>query len=461
MSNNASVRSIFDVVILAAGKGTRMKSKLPKVLHPINGTSMVMHSVNSATKATGRSPVVVVGHQEAAVRAELNETARYVRQEEQLGTGHAVMQAREMLQGEASHVAVIYADMPLLRSETLQNLYEAQVQNQDGPFSMLTLSAEKPRGFGRIIRNEAGSVQAIVEEADATPEQKAIKEVNVGIYCFDAEWLWGHLDRIPLSAKGEYYLTDLVAIAVAEGGAINALVMEDPLEGLGVNTRIHLAEAEAAMRKRVNETHMLNGVTIIDPATTYIYGDVVIGPDTVILPNTHIYGATTIGEDCTIGPNSHITGATIGNRCIIRQSTVEYATLEDNVDVGPYARLRKGAYLESGVHMGNFGEVKNSRLGRGVAMGHFSYIGDADIGTETNIGAGTITCNYDGKRKHRTIVGDHVFVGSDTLLVAPVKLGDRARTGAGSVVTRDVPAGTLVYGVPARPPSRSNREAEE
>ncbi len=461
MTNRSVTDAVLDVVILAAGKGTRMKSKLPKVLHPLNGRAMVQYSVQAAFEATDRTPMVIVGHQEDAVREELGGAARYARQEEQLGTGHAIMQAYSTLEKQSDHVAVIYADMPLLRGDTLRKLHAAQVTNADGPFSMLTLTTDTPRGFGRVIRSASGAVQAIVEEADASPEQKAIREVNVGIYCFEAAWLWSHLDQIPLSTKGEYYLTDLVAIAVKEGGTINALVMDDPTEGMGVNTRVHLAEAETAMRQRINETMMLSGVTIIDPATTYIHADVTIGHDTIIYPNTYLLEETIIGHDCIIGPNAHITGATIGDRCVIKQSVMEYATLEDDVDVGPFARLRKGAYLESGVHMGNFGEVKNSRLGRGVAMGHFSYIGDADIGSETNIGAGTITCNYDGKQKHKTIVGKNTFIGSDTLLVAPVELGDNAHTGAGSVVTRDVPANTLVYGVPAKSPTRSSRKAEE
>lgn len=461
MTDHVSAQSSFDVVILAAGKGTRMKSKLPKVLHQLNNKPMVLYSVEAATAASGRPPVLVVGFQEEVVRKEVDDAARYVRQQEQLGTGHAVMQARDMLKGKSTHIAVIYADMPLLRSETLAKLHQAQIANTDGPFSMLTLETDTPRGFGRIIRGEDGTVKAIVEEAAATDEQKLIREVNVGIYCFDAGWLWEHLDAIPLSAKGEYYLTDLVEIAVDAGGSINALTMEDPTEGLGVNTRVHLSEAEAAIRTRINEAIMLSGVTMIDPSTTYIHPDVQIGQDTVIYPNTYLLDGTTIGEDCVIGPNCYITGSIIGDRCVVKQSTLEYATLEADVDAGPYARLRKGAYLESGVHMGNFGEVKNSRLRQGVAMGHFSYIGDADIGAKTNIGAGTITANYDGKNKNKTIVGEHAFIGSDTVLIAPVVVGDNAIIGAGSVVTKDVAAESLVYGVPAKPPSPSSKKSRE
>jgi bifunctional UDP-N-acetylglucosamine pyrophosphorylase/glucosamine-1-phosphate N-acetyltransferase len=350
--------------------------------------------------------------------------------------------------------------MPLLRGETLKTLYEAQL-NHSGPFSMLTHLTDNPRGFGRIVRDAGKQVKAVVEEADATPEQLKIQEVNDGIYCFDADWLWSHLDQIPLSAKGEYYLTDLVSMAVQEGWAINALIMEDASEAMGINTRVHLAEAEATMKDRINRELMLSGVTIIDPASTYIHAGVEIERDTIILPNTYIWGKTTIGEECVIGPNTIIESSTIGSQCEIKASVIEFATMENRVDIGPFGHLRKGAHLEDEVHMGNFGEVKNSRLRRGVKMGHFSYIGDGDIGEETNVGAGTITCNYDGKNKHKTITGKNVFIGSDTMLVAPVTLGDGARTGAGSVVNHDIPPHTLAYGVPARPKRKITKDEED
>lgn len=440
----------LDVVILAAGQGTRMKSTLPKVLHPLGGQPMVCYSVQTATAVSGRPPVLVISYGGEQVREVVGEAARYAVQAQPLGTGHAVEQARALLEGQGQHVLVFYADMPLLRAETLIRLYEAQ-RKSDSPLTLLTLVADQPRGFGRIVRDARGYVQAIVEEALATPEQLAIREFNVGVYCFDAAWLWAHLSAIPLNPKGEYYLTDLVEIAVREGAPVNAVVADDGVGCLGINTRVHLAEAEAALRQRVNEALMLSGVTLVDPATTYIHPTVAVGRDTVIHPNTHLWGQTAIGEGCTIGPNTIIRDSTIGHRCRIAASVIESAVLEDDVEVGPFGHLRKGAHLESGVHMGNFGEVKNSRLRRGVKMGHFSYIGDADIGEESNIGAGTITCNFDGVRKHRTVVGRNVFIGSDTMLVAPVTLGDGARTGAGSVVTHDVPPDTLVYGVPARP----------
>ncbi len=461
IANSKQERPVsIDIVILAAGQGTRMKSKQPKVLHPLGGIPLILHSVRMARDVSQQPPVVVVGHGAETVREVVGDLALFVVQEEQLGTGHAVMQAQPLLQMQGSqYVIVIYADMPLLRAETLRALVEAQ-QVAPGPFTMLTHVTDTPRGFGRILRDSAGTVQAIVEEAVATPEQKAIREVNVGVYCFDAAWLWANLSRLELSPKGEYYLTDLVAIAVGDGLPINAIIAEDGTEVMGINTREHLAEAEAALRRRVNRDLMLQGVTILDPQTTYIHPGVRIGPDTTILPNTTIWGATTIGEDCVIGPGTFIRDSTIGSGCEVRVSVVEQATLEDGCDVGPFGHLRKGAYLERGVHMGNFGEVKNSRLRRGVKMGHFSYIGDADIGEETNIGAGTITCNYDGKQKHKTVTGKNVFIGSDTMLVAPVTLGDGARTGAGAVVTRDVPPNALVVGVPARPLVRQNNSEE-
>jgi len=436
-------------VILAAGQGTRMRSSVPKVLHPILGKPMVTYAIDAAANVTGDRPVVVVGHAADEVRAALGEIAVYVLQEEQLGTGHAVQQAMDVLRGEADYVLVTYGDMPLIRAETLQNLVEAQI-NHEGPISLLTVTAEDPRGFGRIVRAPDGRVLAIVEEAQATLEQRAIRELNTGVFCFQASWLWDALEKVELSPKGEYYLTDLVEIAVQEGRSVQAIPVEDAAEMIGVNTRVHLAEAAARMRQRINQAWMLAGVTLQDPATTYIESQVRIGRDTVLAPNTHLIGETTIGEGCVIGPNTLVRDSQIGDRCQITFSVIEQAILEDDVDVGPFGHLRKGAHLAQGVHMGNFGEVKNSYLGPGSKIGHFSYLGDATIGSEVNIGAGTITCNYDGERKHPTEIGDSVFIGSDTMLVAPVKLGPGARTGAGSVVTKDVPPNTLVVGIPAR-----------
>jgi bifunctional UDP-N-acetylglucosamine pyrophosphorylase / glucosamine-1-phosphate N-acetyltransferase len=437
-------------ILLAAGQGTRMKSALPKVLHPVAGKPMLWHAMNAIQQVTTEKPVVVVGHGADEVTAYLGETAQTVLQEPQLGTGHAVMQAESLLKGKTDMVIVCYADMPLLRGETLQKLVETQKQNK-GPISMLTVIADDPRGFGRIIRRDDGSVDAIIEEYVATEEQKQIKELNVGGYCFNAEWLWDALQRIPKNPKkGEYYLTDAIELASKAGLPVQATVMDDLEETIGVNTRIHLSEVEAAMRRRINQEHMLNGVTMIDPASTYIEAGVQIGRDTVLMPNSHLRGKTEIGEGNVIGPNTIIRDSKIGNRCKVLASDIEGAWLEDEVDMGPFARLRKGAHLGNHVHMGNFGEVKDSYLADGVKMGHFSYIGNAQIGSNTNIGAGTITCNYDGEKKHATEIGEDVFIGSDTMLVAPLKIGSGARTGAGAIVTKNVAEDTLVVGMPAR-----------
>ena len=436
-------------VILAAGKGTRMHSELPKVLHPILGQPMIMYPVAIAQTVTLSPPVVVVGHAAEQVCAAVGDAAEYVVQEQQLGTGHAVQQAEALLRGNCEYVLITYGDMPLLTADTLQKLLDVQLAHT-GPISMLTFMADDPRGFGRIVRAADGSVRAIVEQAQATPEELAIKELNPGVYCFSADWLWNALKQIELSPKDEYYLTDLVEIAVREGRSVQAITVADEIEMIGINTRIHLSDATASMQQRINRAWMLEGVTIQDPATTYIEPTVKIGRDTVIAPNTHLTGSTEIGTACQLGPNSFVRDSKLGDRCEVFSSVVEAALLEDDVDIGPFAHLRKGAHLGAGVHMGNFGEVKNSYLGPGTKMGHFSYLGDATIGVNVNIGAGTITCNYDGERKHPTEIGDDVFIGSDTMLVAPLKIGAGARTGAGSVVTKSVTEKTLVVGMPAR-----------
>jgi bifunctional UDP-N-acetylglucosamine pyrophosphorylase/glucosamine-1-phosphate N-acetyltransferase len=427
-----------------------MKSRLPKVLHSIAGQPMIWHALQAIQQATTEKPVVVVGHGAEEVTKYLADSAQTVLQEPQLGTGHAVMQAAPLLRDKADLVVVCYSDMPLLRGETLQKLVETQ-KNNKGPLSMLTVIAEDPRGFGRVMRNGSGTVDSVVEEYVATPGQLEIKELNVGGYCFNAAWLWDVLQRIPKNPhKGEYYLTDIVELASKDGLPVHATVMGDLEETIGINTRVHLAEVEAAMRRRINREHMLNGVTMIDPGSTYIDAGVRIGMDTVLMPNTSLLGATEIGEGNLIGPNTIIRDSKIGNGCKVLASVMEGALLEDDVDMGPFARLRRGAHLGNRVHMGNFGEVKDSYLAEGVKMGHFSYIGNAQIGANTNIGAGTITVNYDGEKKHPTEIGQDVFIGSDTMLVAPLKIGDGARTGAGAVVTKNVAEDTLVVGMPAR-----------
>jgi bifunctional UDP-N-acetylglucosamine pyrophosphorylase / glucosamine-1-phosphate N-acetyltransferase len=441
---------IVTAVILAAGQGTRMRSALPKVLHQVAGRPLVQYSLDAVTGLCDDTPVLVVGHAAETVQAAVGIAARYALQAEQLGTGHAVRMAEPLLQGNSDLVVVIYADMPLLSGETIQRLVDQQRAN-DGPISMLTIEVDDPRGFGRIVRAPDGSVQAIVEEAQCSIEQLTIRELNVGVYCFDSDWLWDALERVPLSPKGEYYLTDTVGLATEAGLAVQAITMEDPADAMGINTRVHLAEAEAIMRSRTNKAWMESGVTMPDPSTVYIEQGVAIGRDTIIMPNTHLHGETRIGESCVIGPNSIIDDCQIGNGCRVLSSVLEKAVMDDGADIGPFGRLRKGAHLGEGVHMGNFGEVKDSYLAPGVKMGHFSYIGNATIGEDVNIGAGTITCNYDGVNKYPTDIGAGTFIGSDTMLVAPLKIGKNAITGAGAVVKNDVQDNQVVAGVPARP----------
>ena len=437
-------------LILAAGHGTRMRSKLPKMLHPLAGKPLVMHALDTAAQISDDRPVVVVGYGEETVRQVVGDAARFAVQQEQLGTGHAVQCAESLLAGQTDLVLVTYADMPLLKADTLRRVVEAQKANV-GPATMLTVVLPDPHGFGRVVCAPDGTVQAIIEEAVCTPEELAIRELNPSLFCFRSDWLWPALKRIRMSPKGEYYLTDLIGIAVADGLKIQSIRTDDPTEAVGINTRVHLAEAAAILRQRINTHWMLAGVTIVDPAATYIEPEVTIGRDTVVWPNTYLHGKTSIGEDCEIGPNTIIEDSQVGNGCTILAALIEKSVLEDEVSMGPFAHLRPGVHLAKGVHMGNFGEIKNSSLAPGVKMGHFSYIGDATIGENVNIGAGTITCNYDGAHKHKTVIGPNAFIGSDTMLVAPVTIGEGAKTGAGAVVTHDVPAHTVVVGVPARP----------
>jgi bifunctional UDP-N-acetylglucosamine pyrophosphorylase/glucosamine-1-phosphate N-acetyltransferase len=453
------------VIILAAGQGTRMKSGLPKVMHPVAGRPMVRYVVDAARSLEPANMVVVVGHGEDLVRRavadDVGDAVTFVTQEERLGTGHAVQRAEASVAGRADTVLVLYGDTPLIRPETLRQIVEHH-QKEKAAITVLTFRPDDPTGYGRIVRDgRTGRVLAIVEEADATPEQKAIGEVNSGIYCFRDDWLWPSLAQIQPSSVGEYYLTDLVAIAGARAELVTGWPLTDPMEVIGLDHRLKLAQGEAEMRRRINARWMLAGVTLVHPETTYIDADVEIGPDTVIWPNTFLHGRTTIGRACTIGPGSLIRDSAVGNGCRIELSVIEQAVMEEESEIGPFGHLRKGAHLGKGVHMGNFGEVKNSYLGPGVKMGHFSYLGDATVGAEANIGAGTITCNYDGQRKHRTLIGEEAFVGSGTMLVAPVEIGDGATTGAGSVVTHDVPAGSVAYGVPAQVRSAPPANGEE
>jgi bifunctional UDP-N-acetylglucosamine pyrophosphorylase/glucosamine-1-phosphate N-acetyltransferase len=392
----------------------------------------------------------VIGHQGERIRDLLDSRVEYAEQQHLLGTGDAVKRASPLLKGEVSDVLVFYADMPLLKAETIAALVQRH-RATNSTLTMLTVIAEDAMSFGRILRDARGRPMRIVEEKEASPAELKIRELNPGVYCFKADWLWQNLDRIePSPTTHEVYLTDLLGLAVGQGVSVETETIEDSEQAIGINTRVHLARAEHVMRERIRERIMLQGATLVDPATSYIDADVEVGHDTVILPNTYLQGKTRVGKDCRIGPNALIRDSVIGDSCIVGASTIESSTLKDHVEMGPYCHLRPGAYLSSHVHLGNYAEVKNSRLGERVHMGHFSYLGDADVGSRTNVGAGTITCNYDGKSKHRTVIGEDVFIGSDSMLVAPVTLGDRARTGAGSVVTKDVPPDSLAVGVPAR-----------
>ncbi|MCK9246961.1 MAG: bifunctional UDP-N-acetylglucosamine diphosphorylase/glucosamine-1-phosphate N-acetyltransferase GlmU [Anaerolineaceae bacterium] len=444
-------------VVLAAGMGTRMNSRKPKMMHEVLGKPMVFHALASVIGLSDLPPVVVVGHGSEtvtqALRESFGEGVQFALQTEQLGTGHAVMSAEAVLRGKSELVLVTLADMPLLREETIASLVKFH-QAAGNVLTMTSVIGDVPRGFGRVLRDENGKPTGIVEEAVASPEQLKVREYNISAYCFEADWLWENLRKIEASPKGEYYITDLVEMAVSQGKKLDAVTLEDPTEGLGVNTRVDLADCEIAMRKRIIRQWMLDGVSFLDPDSCSVGCEVRIGQDTIILANTHLRGSTSIGENCAIGPDSTLLNTKVGNDCVISYSVTEKAIIGDQVVMGPFCHLRKGAVLMDGVHMGNFGEVKESILAEGVKVGHFSYIGDAKIGKNVNIGAGTVTCNFDGKMKHPTEIGENTFIGSDTMLVAPVKIGKNAQTGAGSVVTRDVPDGTIVYGVPARPKER-------
>jgi bifunctional UDP-N-acetylglucosamine pyrophosphorylase/glucosamine-1-phosphate N-acetyltransferase len=441
-------------VVLAAGLGRRMRSKLPKVLHPLAGRPMASYAVDAVRGAGLERCIVVVGHGADDVRRALGDSPTYARQEELLGTGHALAQAKGPA-GNARHVLSINADLPLVSSASVAELMRHHVES-GADLTLLTANVEDLGGFGRVCRDGDGRVMAIVEEADATGEEG--NEVNVGVYCFRAEWLWPRLKALPRSNNGEFYLTELLPMAVREGATRAALPAADPAEAVTVNDRVHLARVEGVLRERIRRRHMLAGVTLVDPCTVYIDADVAIGQDTVIRPNTTLAGRTRVGPDCVLGPDSLLVDAEIGAGCRVVSSVIEGSVLEDGVEVGPFSHLRPGSHVGRRAHVGNFAELKNARLGPNTKVGHFSYVGDAQVGEDVNIGAGTITCNFDGARKHRTVIGDRAFIGSDTMLVAPVRVGEGAATGAGAVVNRDVPADHIAVGVPARMLAKGGRQ---
>lgn len=435
------------VVVLAAGIGSRFKSARPKVLHPLAGRPMLHYVLQAAQGLSPACTVVVAGHQADQVLQWVAERADVALQAAQLGTAHAVLQARPLLEG-TQEVLVLYGDVPLVSTSSLLKLLEYR-RGLDAPMAIISFEAANPAGYGRVLRDSSGEPIAIVEERDATHQQRQIAEVSSGICAFDAAWLWNCLQGVEPAPNGEYYLTALAEVA-ARQARLGVFRAEDPSEFLGVNDRVQLAAAEAALRDRIRRKVMEGGVTLIDPASTFIDDGVQIGQDTVIFPQCYLEGATLIGRDCRIGPMTRIVDSRLGDGCTVAMSVVEGSYLEEGVDVGPFSHLRPGTRVEAGAHIGNFVEIKASSIGGGARLGHFSYIGDASIGRGVNVGAGTVTCNFDGVLKHTTVVEDNAFIGSDTMLVAPVRVGKGAKTGAGSVVTRDIPPYSLAYGVPAR-----------
>lgn len=430
-------------VILAAGQGTRMKSKLYKVLHPVCGKPMVQHVVDHIQTLDVNRIVTVVGHGAETVQEQLGDKSEYVLQAKQLGTAHAVQQAEAILSSEEGTTLVICGDTPLIRPETMQALFEHH-QAKKAKATILTAVAEDPTGYGRILRGEHGQVEQIVEQKDATAAQQLVTEINTGTYCFDNKMLFETLKLVKNdNAQGEYYLPDVIELLQKQAEIVEAYVIEDFEETLGVNDRFALAQAETLMRARINERHMRNGVTIVNPAATYISSDAVIGCDTVVQPGSMIEGATVIGEGCLIGPNTQIVDSRIGDRTSIHTSVVRESTIADDTAIGPFANIRPLSDIGSHVKIGNFVEVKKSTLGDDTKVSHLSYIGDAEVGNNVNIGCGSITVNYDGKNKFQTIIEDDVFVGCNSNLVAPVKVGKGSFIAAGSTITKEVPEDAL------------------
>ena len=430
-------------VVLAAGQGTRMKSKLYKVLHPVCGKSMVEHVIDNINTLNTNRIVTVVGHGAEMVKETLGNKSEYVLQAEQLGTAHAIQQADQLLGSLEGTTLVVCGDTPLIRPETMQALFDHH-QKTNAKATILTAITDNPTGYGRILRDSTGQVSQIVEQKDATEEQRLVKEINTGTYCFDNKSLFETLKLVKNdNAQGEYYLPDVIEILQKQGEMVSAYVTNDFDETLGVNDRFALSQAEELMRARINERHMRNGVTIINPATTHISSEAIIGSDTIIKPGTVIEGKTVIGEDCVIGPNSHIVNTTIGDRTTIHSSVLVDSIVGNETAVGPFAHLRPESSLGDKVKIGNFVEVKKSSLGNNSKVSHLSYIGDAEVGQNVNIGCGTITVNYDGKNKYKTTIEDNVFVGCNSNLVAPVTLKEGSYVAAGSTITKEVPSDAL------------------
>ncbi|WP_221913703.1 bifunctional UDP-N-acetylglucosamine diphosphorylase/glucosamine-1-phosphate N-acetyltransferase GlmU [Streptococcus halichoeri] len=433
-------------IILAAGKGTRMKSNLPKVLHQVAGLSMLEHVFHSVTTIEPAKTVTVIGHQADLVREVLKEGSAFALQAEQLGTGHAVMMAKEELANLEGHTLVIAGDTPLITGESLKALMDCHLEQQNVA-TILTARAKDPFGYGRIIRNPAGEVVKIVEQKDATTLEQAVNEINTGTYVFDNRRLFEALKSITTNnAQGEYYLTDLISIFRENHEKVGAYALHDFEESLGVNDRLALAKAEQVMRHRINQKHMLNGVTFQNPDTTYIDSQVVIAANVTLEANVTLKGETAIGYGCVLTNGTYVVDSQIGPWSVITNSTIEASSLASGVTVGPYAHIRPGSQLADEVHIGNFVEVKGSAIGAKSKAGHLTYIGNAEIGSEVNIGAGTITVNYDGKNKFKTQIGDNVFIGSNSTLIAPLSIGDNALTAAGSTISKNVAADGLAIG---------------
>lgn len=432
-------------IILAAGAGTRMKSKYPKVLHKVCGSPMLQHVIDAAVSSNVEECVVVVGHGAEQVKSILPEGVKAVHQEKQLGTGHAVMMADEYIQDEGL-VLVLYGDGPLITSKTLDALMDYHGKENCGA-TVLTTDLENPHGYGRIIRDQKGQLEKIVEEKDATGEQKAVKEINSGIYCFNAGALKKALPQIKNdNAQGEYYLTDVLTIIKDMGLKVGLYKTVDYEEIMAVNSREQLAEVENIMRKRIILKHMEQGVTFIDPGSTYIDKNVRIGRDTIIYPGAMLMGNTTIGEDCIIGQNCRIEDSSIGDAVEIQSSTILQSEVEDYTKVGPYAYLRPNSKIGKHVKIGDFVEVKNSTIGDYSKASHLAYVGDAEVGRNVNIGCGVVFVNYDGKKKNKTVVEDNAFIGSNANLVAPVVVREYGYVASGSTITREVPKGALAVG---------------
>ncbi len=435
---------------MAAGLGTRMRSELPKVLHPICGRPMVDYVLDAAIAATGGRPLVVGPPGSDAVASAVASRADTAVQAEPRGTGDALRAGLAAMPDSVDQILVLSGDVPLVRAELLSGLLEARALDH-AAIALVAVDAIDPTGLGRVVRNEGGTVERVVEDKDASDEERQITEINAGLYAFDATWLRRRIgDLRPSAATGELYLTDLVGLAREDGRLVAALDVDDDGRLMGINDRAQLARAEWDMRVDLNDRWMRAGVTMTDPSTVYLDHAVELARDVVLEPNVIIRGTTRVGERTRIAAGSHIADSVIGSDCVIWASVIERSEVEDEVTIGPFSHLRPGAHVGRRSEIGNYAEIKNSRLGEHVRQHHTSYLGDADVGAETNVGAGTITANYDGTRKHRTTIGEGVFLGVDTMLRAPVTLGDGSKTGAGAVVTRDVPPGMLAVGVPAR-----------